>query len=283
MRKNLKKLGILVVLAAVTVIGCGKREASVPRALEQETGTALATLGDEPIYLEEALFYTRMLQEQWEYAYYESFGETLWQQEADDSGQTLAELLKSSVLDTLTELHLLCAHASEYGVTLTDEEQEQIAFRAQNFMENNTEAVLKAAGADRESVERYLTRNELAGKVAEAIRAEYEPEISEEEARVGRLTYALFSNTGLYDLEGNYTPFTEEELQGIQKDAENFAALAAELGDISAAANSSPIRSSTCILMKRPTAEPTRMWRRRPGSCRWAACRRSSPRRKAGM
>lgn len=110
-----------------------------------------------------------MLQEQWEYAYYESFGETLWQQEADDSGQTLAELLKSSVLDTLTELHLLCAHASEYGVTLTDEEQEQIAFRAQNFMENNTEAVLKAAGADRESVERYLTRNELAGKVAEAI------------------------------------------------------------------------------------------------------------------
>ena len=66
MRKNLKKLGILVVLAAVTVTGCGKREASVPRALEQETGTALATLGDEPIYLEEALFYTRMLQEQWE-------------------------------------------------------------------------------------------------------------------------------------------------------------------------------------------------------------------------
>ena len=240
MRKNLKKLGILVVLAAVTVTGCGKREASVPRALEQETGTALATLGDEPVYLEEALFYTRMLQEQWEYAYYESFGETLWQQEADDSGQTLAELLKSSVLDTLTELHLLCAHASEYGVTLTDEEQEQIAFRAQNFMENNTEAVLKAAGADRESVERYLTRNELAGKVAEAIQAEYEPEISEEEARVGRLTYALFSNTGLYDLEGNYTPFTEEELQKIQKDAENFAALAAELGDISAAGEQFP-------------------------------------------
>lgn len=85
-----------------------------------------------------------------------------------------------------------------------------------------------------------LTRNELAGKVAEAIRAEYEPEISEEEARVGRLTYALFSNTGLYDLEGNYTPFTEEELQKIQKDAENFAALAAELGDISAAGEQFP-------------------------------------------
>lgn len=48
-------------------------------------------------------------------------------QEADDSGQTLEELLKSSVLDTLTELHLLCAHAGEYGVSLTDGEQEEIA------------------------------------------------------------------------------------------------------------------------------------------------------------
>lgn len=240
MRKRLKKLGILMMLAAVALAGCGKKEAGVPRVLEQESGTTLATLGDEPIYLEEALFYTRMLQEQWEYVYYESFGETMWQQEADDSGQTLAELLKSSVLDTLTELHLLCAHAGEYGVSLTDGEQEEIARRAQNFMENNTKAVLEAAGADRESVERYLARNELAGKVAEAIRADYEPEISEEEAQVGRLTYALFSNTGLYDVEGNFTPFTEEELAKIQQEADDFAALAADLGDISAAGEQFP-------------------------------------------
>ena len=91
MRKRLKKLGILMMLAAVALAGCGKKEAGVPRVLEQESGTTLATLGDEPIYLEEALFYTRMLQEQWEYVYYESFGETMWQQEADDSGQTLEE------------------------------------------------------------------------------------------------------------------------------------------------------------------------------------------------
>ncbi len=240
MRKRLKKLGILVMLAAVALAGCGKKEAGVPRVLEQESGTTLATLGDEPIYLEEALFYTRMLQEQWEYVYYESFGETMWQQEADDSGQTLEELLKSSVLDTLTELHLLCAHAGEYGVSLTDGEQEEIARRAQNFMENNTKAVLEAAGADRESVERYLARNELAGKVAEAIQAAYEPEISEEEAQVGRLTYALFSNTGLYDVEGNFTPFTEEELAKIQQAADDFAALAADLGDISAAGEQFP-------------------------------------------
>lgn len=57
MRKNLKKLGILVVLAAVTVIGCGKREASVPRALEQETGTALPPWATNPFTWKRPVLY----------------------------------------------------------------------------------------------------------------------------------------------------------------------------------------------------------------------------------
>ena len=44
MRKRLKKLGILMMLAAVALAGCGKKEAGVPRVLEQESGTTLATL-----------------------------------------------------------------------------------------------------------------------------------------------------------------------------------------------------------------------------------------------
>ena len=32
----------------------------------EEEGTRVAYLGDEAVYLDEALFYTRMLQEQWE-------------------------------------------------------------------------------------------------------------------------------------------------------------------------------------------------------------------------
>ena len=59
----------------------------------------------------------------------------MWQQEASDDGQTLEELLKKSVMETLTELHLLCAHASEYGVELTDEEQQEIAGSAQKDKE----------------------------------------------------------------------------------------------------------------------------------------------------
>lgn len=234
---------ILLLGTAAPLSGCGPAqggkdtETAGQEAAEwtEETGTPVAYLGEEPVYLEEAVFYTRMLQEQWEQAYYQDFGSSMWQQEAADDGRTLEDMLKGDVMSLLTELHLLCAHADEYEVQLTEEEQIVIAERAQNFMESNTPEVLKAAGAARDSVECYLSRNELAGKTAEEIQNAYEPELDEDMARVGKLTYCLFSVRGTYDLEGNHTPFTEEEIAEIEQEAREFAARAQELGDISAA------------------------------------------------
>ena len=192
-------------------------------AWKEADGTPVAYLGEETVYLEEALFYTRMLQEQWEQAYYQDFGSGMWQQEAADDGRTLEDMLKGDVMSLLTELHLLCAHAKEYGAQLTEEEQAVIAERAQNFMESNTPEVLEAAGATEESVEHYLSRNELAARTAQLIQDAYEPELDEDAARVGRLTYCLFSVRGTYDLEGNHTPFTEEEIAEIGREAQEFA------------------------------------------------------------
>ncbi len=204
-------------------------------AWNEEDGTPVAYLGGETVYLEEALFYTRMLQEQWEQAYYQDFGSGMWQQEAADDGRTLEDVLKGDVMSLLAELHLLCAHAEEYGAQLTEEDQEGIAQRAQRFMESNTPEVLEAAGATEESVAHYLTRNELAARTAQRIQEAYEPELDEDAARVGRLTYCLFSVRGTYDLEGNHTPFTEEEIAEIGREAQEFAVRAQELGDIAAA------------------------------------------------
>ncbi len=202
--------------------------------------TPVASLGTETISLEEAVFYTRMLQEQWEAAYYDSYGADMWQHEpefgeGEGRADTLEEALKQNVMDTLTEIHLLCAHTEEYGAELTGEEKAIVAKRAEAFMRDNTPAVLEAAGADRESVEQFLLYNEQAAKTAEALKEKYEPEINEEEARVGKLTYCLFATTGTFDAEGNRTPFTEEEVLKIREAAERFAVRAKELKDITAA------------------------------------------------
>ncbi len=226
-----RQRGVLVLalcLLAAVLAGCGGRE----KAAEQ---TEVARLGEEKIYLEEAVFYTRMLQEQWEEAYGPYYGEKMWQEKFEGGEETFSQVLKSDVMETLTRIHLLAAHAGEYGVELTGEEKENVARRAAAFMESNTPEVLKAAGATKESVEHFLLRNELAAKVAFTLQESYDPGLNPEEARVGRLTYCLFSTMGTYDSEGNHQPFTEEELERVREDAEDFARRAGELGDISAA------------------------------------------------
>lgn len=231
MNKQKRKRRIGVLFAICLLVGsllssCGK---------EENQRTPVAHLGSDIIYLEEAVFYTRMLQEQWEYSYDEFASGNMWQEEFGDDQGTFADVLKQDVMDTLVRLHLLCVHAKDYEIELTKEEKEVIEKRAASFMETNTPSVLEAAGATKENVEELLEYNELAAKVASAIQEAYNPEIQEEEAQVGKLSYCLFSTMGTYDAEGNHTPFTEEELVQIQEDAEEFALRARELGDITAA------------------------------------------------
>ena len=226
-RRNVWAAAVLICLLAGAVCGCSREQAA-----------PVARLGTETIDLSEAVFYTRMLQEQWELTYYQIYGEDMWQRKpefGEGTADTLGEALKETVMDTLTEIHLLCMHAQEYGAELTKEEQQALGKRAEAFMQDNTPAVLEAAGATKETVKQFLQYNEQAARTAAALQAAYEPEIEEREARVGKLTYCLFATTGIFDAEGNQTPFTEEELIQIQKDADQFARRAGELGDITAA------------------------------------------------
>ena len=229
-KKGFLKLLAVLLLAALCA-GCSKGE---------KPGTTVATLGTEIITLEEAVFYMRMLQEQWELAYFDSYGEDMWQKEpefgeGEGKAKTLEEALKIEVMSTLTEIHLLCAHTEDFGAELTREERAAVAARAKAFMEDNTPAVLEAAGATKETVEQFLLYNEQAAKTARVLKEEYEPEIDESKARVGKMTYCLFATTGTFDAEGNQTPFTQEELDKIREAANAFAAGAKALGDITAA------------------------------------------------
>ena len=104
-RRNVWAVCLLICLLAGTVSGCSK-----------EPVTPVARLGTETIDLSEAVFYTRMLQEQWEITYYQIYGEDMWQRKpefGEGTGDTLGEALKETVMDTLTEIHLLCCDYEE--------------------------------------------------------------------------------------------------------------------------------------------------------------------------
>lgn len=228
MKKQQKKRVFFCLLAAVILVtacltGCGSKEETV------------ATLNDEKIGLSEAVFYTRLNQQQWEQVYAETFGEEFWTQSLGEGNGTFADELKRQVMETICQIHLMNAYARTYEIQLTKEEKADVKARVQDFMESHSKEVKEAAGADEKLVEKLLTQRVLADKVAEAIIADYEPEVTQEEAALKKMTYCLFSTMGTYDTEGNHTAVTEEEAKEIAAEAEAFAQRTAELGDILAA------------------------------------------------
>ncbi|MCI8418093.1 MAG: hypothetical protein HFI33_11480 [Lachnospiraceae bacterium] len=222
-------LGLLLI---ALLTGCGGQE------------EAVAVLNGENISLSEAVFYTRLNQQQWEQAYAETFGMDFWTQTLHAETGTFAQELKRQVMDTICQIHLMNAHAEEYGVSLSKEEEKEIAGRVQDFMDTHSKEVREAAGADKKLVKELLRQRMLADKVAEAMVADYEPQVSHEEAALGKMTYCLFSTLGTYDTEGNHQGVTTEERKVIEEEANSFAQRCGELGDINAAAQEA---GRTCI------------------------------------
>ena len=70
----------------------------------------------------------------------------------------------------MKEDYLLEQHASDYDVTLSDDEKKSIKKAAKAFIKNNSEDTLDAMTATEEIVEKYLTNQTIASKVSEVIK-----------------------------------------------------------------------------------------------------------------
>lgn len=252
----MKKRGILMILAACLVLGgCRKAEEEKEEAGRQ---TALM-VNQEEISLREWNFYIRMNQMQWEKDYLETYGDDMWSMEADEEGTTLADNLKSEVLDTIIRVHLTNQHAEEYHVALTEEEKKDIRRRAESFMGAYNEALLEFAKADEDFVYEKLCERELASAVAEAAAADYEPELAEEDYHREGICYVLISTTGTRDAEGNLTPFSDEEVEERTALAETLGARAREGGSLKEAAEEeglTPIEASVGVTNEGDGHEP---------------------------
>ena len=117
--------GILAAaLAAGTLSGCSK-------AID---GTkTVATVGDEKVTLGLASYMIRDQQAQ-TMSYYNMLmsqygvsgsASNVWDQKGDD-GKTVGESSKDSVMKTINQLYVLKAHAADYDVTITEDEEKAI-------------------------------------------------------------------------------------------------------------------------------------------------------------
>lgn len=145
-----------------------------------------ATYGDEKIYLDEVNYYLRNKQLMYEY-YSAIYGANLL--ETEDAQNSL----RTEAMSVIYQTRVLCDHASDYKVELTDDDRKLVQQTVEELLSSDNKTFLEVAGSDEEMLTELLTQNALANKVYDAIISQKEITTTEESVRRNSISYLLFS------------------------------------------------------------------------------------------
>ena len=233
MKKRLVALVMAAAMAAVSVMGCGKLDGS----------EVVAEVGDAKITADVANFYARYQQARYE-TYYSSFmGDDMWSGEASE-GKTYEESVKESIMETLETLYILEAHAKDYEVAITEEEQTKIDKAVQNFSDGNVLEDKEAVSGESKTVKRVLELLTIEQKMWDAMTADVNTEVADEEAAQKSMQYVQFSFTTTGE-DGNAVALSDEEKAALKQTAEEFQQGAVSAEDFAAYAEQAGFEAST--------------------------------------
>lgn len=211
--RNLAKKGAALLLAAImtagTVTGCGS---------EKMDSSVMAVYGDETISKEEAIFLAKYIQYSYEYmysSYYSGYGMSssdIWSNQGQ-TGSTMEDTAKTSVMSELLQTRILCDEAEKEGITLSEEEQTKVDEAVAEFM-NMTE-VVEASGVTEDTVRNVLTNNAIANKMYEAMVADIDMNVDEEE--VLNKTMAVVTISQKEDTAETETQDTSETAEAVEE------------------------------------------------------------------
>ncbi len=219
LRKRAAMAAAAAALAATTITGCSG---------SLDTEAVVMTVGDEEVPLGVANFYARMTQAQYE-TYYLSMmssngmsmsAEDMWNQETD--GKTTEETTKDGLLESLQNMYLISQHAEDYGVTLTEEEEDAISEAAAQFDEDNTDDAKEAVSGYKKDIEKYLELVTIQNKMDSPMKEGVDEEVSDEEAAQKAMDYVFFSYTTT-DESGNSVPLSDDEKTALQTTAKKLS------------------------------------------------------------
>lgn len=206
---RLKKLSILalsgVVLTGAILTGCGSINPD----------KTVATVNGTEISLGLANYMAQYTAVDYDTYYMSYFGQDMWTKQSGDNAETMTDRVKANTLQSLEEYYLLEEHMDDYGVSLTEDEMTQIENAAADFMSVNTEEALGAMGATEEYVKEQLRLATLQQKMYQAIVADVDTNVSDEECAQKTFSYVRVSKTpGTDDTESK----TDEEAAAEAKD-----------------------------------------------------------------
>lgn len=225
---KLKKIAALVlagVLCLTAFTGCGVN-----------ADDTAATLGEQKVSAGIVNFICKYQKASMDDMYIAYFGEDVWEQDLYGSGTTLEDDMKEYVMTSLHDLYTLKAHMDDYGVEITDEEEVAISEAAAAFIEANSDEVIEEFTATEDIVTEVLTLYTIQAKMYDAIIADTDREVSDEEANMRGYSVISIGIDGYYDDSSSYTSYTDEEIASIKATAANMAA-ALEMTNLEAVAD----------------------------------------------
>lgn len=170
--KALVVAGLCVSMAA-GLVGCGNNTL--------DGSKTVATVGEKTITLGEANFLLRYQQAETETYYEQMLGEGFYNLDLMGNGSTYGETVKSDVLTQIQEYCILEEKAADYGVALSEEDAAKITEAAAAFLAANSDDTKAQMTADQETVEKVLTLITVGMKTSNAVVAEANITLTEEE------------------------------------------------------------------------------------------------------
>lgn len=212
---NIKKLAALVmagVLCVSAFTGCGVKPEE-----------PVAALGEQTVTFDVANFlckYQKATVDDVYAMYAQYYGtDSMWGLDLSGEGTTVEEDLKSSVMDILHDLYTLKARMADYNVEITAEEEAAVKEAVAAFMEANSAEAIEEFGATEEVVTEVLTLYTIQAKMFDAMTADVDRVVSDEDANMRGYSYVTIGLEGEYNESGSYVKYTDAQITEIKANA----------------------------------------------------------------
>lgn len=191
--KRAASLCLCAALGVTALTGCRSEVTA-----ENYDTTVVATFGDQDIYLNEVNFYLKMLQvtydSYYDYFYGPYYGFSTKQEFYEytgmtDNGASVWDAMKEDAMAAVMQTYILCEHAPEYNIALSDEDLKKVDDAVAEFLEKTDAGVVSACGVDEETLTRIFKDNALANRVYEYLVSDIDTTINEADFRYTQVAY----------------------------------------------------------------------------------------------
>ncbi len=192
--KIFRKLNILALIFLLTLTPLAAcEEAEIVLTTEFQEGE-LMRINTLSCYMPEMMLYLINQQNEYETVY----GSEIWEKTLD--GEKLSDSIKDLVLAKVAQVKVMNLMAADYGIELTQEENDAIKESAEKYYGSLTKKEIEYTGATVSTVETIYKEYVTALKVYDYIIRDINPEISDDEARTIMVEQILIKT---YALDGN--------------------------------------------------------------------------------